>query len=172
LTETYLCSVYSCQEILRRNDVARLVGGGSGFRRRGKSPAPPPLPGSADDPEAGQGGGGGATAGAFFGGRPPTRAAGSAAAAAAGAVMGLCGRALGLLGAWRGWQARAVASFSAAVLTEIYLCNVCSCQEILRRNDDGSCAAAAHPRPLCTPVRAAGARTVRRLFRPAPNLSA
>jgi protein transport protein SEC24 len=31
-------------------------------------------------------------------------------------------------------QARAVASFSAAVLTEIYLGNVCSCQEILRRS--------------------------------------
>ena len=28
----------------------------------------------------------------------------------------------------------AVASFVAAVLTEIYLCDVCSCQEILRRN--------------------------------------
>jgi hypothetical protein len=31
-------------------------------------------------------------------------------------------------------KARAVASFSAAVLTEIYLCNVCSCHDILRRN--------------------------------------
>eukprot|EP01047_Picozoa_sp_COSAG01_P071938 COSAG01_NODE_11306_length_1962_cov_1.798175_1_plen_48_part_10 len=30
-----------------------------------------------------------------------------------------------------------VASFLAAVLTEIYLCNVCSCQEILRRNGRG-----------------------------------
>jgi hypothetical protein len=31
----------------------------------------------------------------------------------------------------------AVASFEAAVLTEIYLCNVCSCQEILRRSGRG-----------------------------------
>jgi hypothetical protein len=31
----------------------------------------------------------------------------------------------------------AVASFSAAVLTEIYLGNVCSCHEILRRNGRG-----------------------------------
>jgi hypothetical protein len=29
------------------------------------------------------------------------------------------------------------ASFSKVVLTEIYLCNVCSCQEILRRNGRG-----------------------------------
>jgi hypothetical protein len=36
---------------------------------------------------------------------------------------------------WRG--ATSVASFLAAVLTEIYLCNVCSCQEILRRNGRG-----------------------------------
>jgi hypothetical protein len=35
------------------------------------------------------------------------------------------------------WQARAVASFSAAVLTEIYLCNVCSCQERLRHHGGG-----------------------------------
>jgi hypothetical protein len=33
--------------------------------------------------------------------------------------------------------AASVASFVAAVLTEIYLCNVCSCQEILRRNGRG-----------------------------------
>jgi hypothetical protein len=33
--------------------------------------------------------------------------------------------------------AAAVASVLAAVLTEIYLCNVCSCQEILRRNGRG-----------------------------------
>jgi hypothetical protein len=33
--------------------------------------------------------------------------------------------------------AAAVASFLAAVLTEIYLCNVCSCPEILRRNGRG-----------------------------------
>jgi hypothetical protein len=33
--------------------------------------------------------------------------------------------------------AAAVASFLAAVLTEIYLRNVCSCQEILRRNGRG-----------------------------------
>eukprot|EP01047_Picozoa_sp_COSAG01_P059075 COSAG01_NODE_7046_length_3377_cov_4.561853_3_plen_66_part_00 len=33
--------------------------------------------------------------------------------------------------------AASVASFQAAVLTEIYLCNVCSYQEILRRNGRG-----------------------------------
>jgi hypothetical protein len=33
--------------------------------------------------------------------------------------------------------AASVASSLAAVLTEIYLCNVCSCQEILRRNGRG-----------------------------------
>jgi hypothetical protein len=33
--------------------------------------------------------------------------------------------------------AAAVASFLAAILTEIYLCNVCPCQEILRRNGHG-----------------------------------
>jgi hypothetical protein len=33
--------------------------------------------------------------------------------------------------------AASVASFEAAVLTEIYLCNVCSCQEVLRRNGHG-----------------------------------
>eukprot|EP01047_Picozoa_sp_COSAG01_P070479 COSAG01_NODE_10694_length_2103_cov_2.049955_1_plen_221_part_00 len=33
--------------------------------------------------------------------------------------------------------AAAVASFLAAVLAEIYLCHVCSCQEILRRNGRG-----------------------------------
>jgi hypothetical protein len=33
--------------------------------------------------------------------------------------------------------AAAVASILAAVLTEIYLCNVCSCQEMLRRNGRG-----------------------------------
>jgi hypothetical protein len=33
--------------------------------------------------------------------------------------------------------AAAVASFQAAVLTEIYLCDVCSCQEILRRHGRG-----------------------------------
>jgi hypothetical protein len=33
--------------------------------------------------------------------------------------------------------AAGVASFAAAVLTEIYLCNVCSCQEMLRRNGRG-----------------------------------
>jgi hypothetical protein len=32
----------------------------------------------------------------------------------------------------------AVASFLAASLTDIYLCNVCSCQEILRRNGAAS----------------------------------
>eukprot|EP01047_Picozoa_sp_COSAG01_P077223 COSAG01_NODE_13832_length_1529_cov_1.267133_1_plen_73_part_00 len=33
--------------------------------------------------------------------------------------------------------AASVASLLAAVLTDIYLCNVCSCQEILRRNGRG-----------------------------------
>jgi hypothetical protein len=33
--------------------------------------------------------------------------------------------------------AASVASFLAAVLAAIYLCNVCSCQEILRRNGRG-----------------------------------
>jgi hypothetical protein len=33
--------------------------------------------------------------------------------------------------------AAAVASVEAAVVTEIYLCDVCSCQEILRRNGRG-----------------------------------
>jgi hypothetical protein len=33
--------------------------------------------------------------------------------------------------------AASAASFSAAVSTEIYPCNVCSCQEILRRNGRG-----------------------------------
>ena len=33
--------------------------------------------------------------------------------------------------------AAAVVSFLAAFLTEIYLCNVCSCQEILRHNGRG-----------------------------------
>eukprot|EP01047_Picozoa_sp_COSAG01_P013632 COSAG01_NODE_646_length_14556_cov_9.736806_15_plen_91_part_00 len=33
--------------------------------------------------------------------------------------------------------AASVASSQAAVLAEIYLCNVCSCQEILRRNGRG-----------------------------------
>jgi hypothetical protein len=43
----------------------------------------------------------------------------------------------------RGQQAAgaaAVASFLAAVLTEIYQCNVCACQEILRRNGRGQAA--------------------------------
>jgi acyl-CoA synthetase (AMP-forming)/AMP-acid ligase II len=45
-------------------------------------------------------------------------------------------------GRWRllargGGGAAAVASFLAAVLTEIYLCSVCSCPEILRRNGRG-----------------------------------
>jgi hypothetical protein len=41
--------------------------------------------------------------------------------------------------------AASVASFEAAVLTEIYLCNVCSCQEILRRNGRGQCAGPGMP---------------------------
>jgi hypothetical protein len=36
-----------------------------------------------------------------------------------------------------GGGAASVASFLTAVFTEIYLCNVCSCQEILRRNGRG-----------------------------------
>jgi hypothetical protein len=46
--------------------------------------------------------------------------------------------------------ATSVASFLAAVLTEIYLCNACSCQEILRRNGRGQASAddraRGHPR--------------------------
>jgi hypothetical protein len=36
-----------------------------------------------------------------------------------------------------GAGAASVASFVASVLTEMYLCNVCSCQRILRRNGRG-----------------------------------
>jgi hypothetical protein len=42
--------------------------------------------------------------------------------------------------AWRSTRqagTAAVASFLAAALTEIYLCDVCSCQDILRRNGRG-----------------------------------
>jgi hypothetical protein len=42
--------------------------------------------------------------------------------------------------------AAAVAFFCAAVLTEIYPCNVCSCQEILRRNGRGQAARRQQPR--------------------------
>jgi endonuclease/exonuclease/phosphatase family metal-dependent hydrolase len=37
----------------------------------------------------------------------------------------------------QGGREAAVASLLAAVLTEIYLCDVCSCQELLRRNGRG-----------------------------------
>jgi hypothetical protein len=47
-----------------------------------------------------------------------------------------CGPAAGGAGGG-GRGAAAVASFLAAVLTEIYLCGVCSCQEMLRRNGRG-----------------------------------
>jgi hypothetical protein len=40
-----------------------------------------------------------------------------------------------------GGGAAAVASFLAAVLTEIYLCNVCSCPKLLRRNGRGQAGA-------------------------------
>jgi hypothetical protein len=40
----------------------------------------------------------------------------------------------GLLETLGPYRCGAVASFLAAVLTELYLCNVCSCQEILRSN--------------------------------------
>jgi hypothetical protein len=43
----------------------------------------------------------------------------------------------GLSSATRQAGAASVASCLAAVLTEIDLCNVCSCQEILRRNGHG-----------------------------------
>jgi SWI/SNF-related matrix-associated actin-dependent regulator 1 of chromatin subfamily A len=43
--------------------------------------------------------------------------------------------------------AAAVASFLAAVLTEIYLCNVCSCPEILRRSGRGQSARVCRSRP-------------------------
>jgi hypothetical protein len=42
--------------------------------------------------------------------------------------------------------AAAVAFFCAAVLTEIYPCNVCSCQEILRRSGRGQAARRQQPR--------------------------
>jgi hypothetical protein len=45
--------------------------------------------------------------------------------------------------------AASVAFFLTAVFTEIYLCNVCSCQEILRRNGRGQCAPATAPRWRC-----------------------
>jgi hypothetical protein len=47
----------------------------------------------------------------------------------------LTGRCLHTLHGHRG--AAAVGSFWAAVLAEIYLCGICSCQEILRRNGRG-----------------------------------
>jgi hypothetical protein len=51
------------------------------------------------------------------------------AAALAGVLLGSrCEREQG---------AASVASFLTAVFTEIYLCNVCFCQEILRRNGRG-----------------------------------
>jgi hypothetical protein len=50
------------------------------------------------------------------------------------AVFARAGRQLAALPPWAGRGAAAVASFLAAALTEIYLRNVCSCQEILRRN--------------------------------------
>jgi hypothetical protein len=59
---------------------------------------------------------------------------------------------------WPAWAngAAAAASVLAAVLTEIYLCNVCSCHAILRRNGRGqacnratAAAATAHARSRC-----------------------
>eukprot|EP01047_Picozoa_sp_COSAG01_P013627 COSAG01_NODE_646_length_14556_cov_9.736806_10_plen_154_part_00 len=47
--------------------------------------------------------------------------------------------------------AASVASLLAAILTEIHLCKVCSCQEILRRNGLGqepACATSARSSPL------------------------
>jgi hypothetical protein len=52
-------------------------------------------------------------------------------------VRGGAARARVVAGARAACGAAAVASFLAAVLTEIYLCGVCSCQEILRRNGRG-----------------------------------
>eukprot|EP01047_Picozoa_sp_COSAG01_P033534 COSAG01_NODE_2472_length_7625_cov_9.664895_4_plen_89_part_00 len=49
----------------------------------------------------------------------------------------------------------AVASFWAAGLTEIYLCNVCSCQEISRRNGRGQGALGAGGDPHATTQREA-----------------
>jgi hypothetical protein len=57
------------------------------------------------------------------------KASAAAAAAAAAAAQGGGGEG--------GAGAASVASFLAAVLTEIYLCNVCAYQEILRRNGRG-----------------------------------
>jgi hypothetical protein len=65
--------------------------------------------------------------------------------------------------------AAAAASFLADVLAEIYLCNVCSCQAILRRSGRGQapcrccagCSARASARPPRTSCTAAPARTSR-----------
>jgi hypothetical protein len=50
--------------------------------------------------------------------------------------------------AQRAGAAAAASSFLAAVLTEMYLCNVCSCHETLRRNGRGQ-SAARRSRPRC-----------------------
>jgi hypothetical protein len=47
--------------------------------------------------------------------------------------------------------AAAVASFLAAVLAEIYLCDVCSCQEILRCNGRGQIGSASARSSTKTP---------------------
>jgi hypothetical protein len=70
------------------------------------------------------------------------RESGTGGSAAPGSTN-LSSSCLRLVDAASGWHASdaggaaSVASFLAAVLTEIYLCNVCSCQEILRRNGRG-----------------------------------
>jgi hypothetical protein len=61
-----------------------------------------------------------------------------------GCSFGQANWARGLLGA------AAVASFLAAVLTEICLCNVCSSQEILRRNGQCGQSPPGPPPPPCT----------------------
>jgi hypothetical protein len=48
--------------------------------------------------------------------------------------------------------AAAVASFWAAILAEMHLCNVCSCQEVLRRNGRGQAAAGDQGPPCAGPT--------------------
>eukprot|EP01047_Picozoa_sp_COSAG01_P008465 COSAG01_NODE_334_length_18708_cov_49.649686_16_plen_202_part_00 len=65
--------------------------------------------------------------------------------------------------------AAAVASFLVAVLTEIYLCDVRACQEILRRNGRGqrgsSCARSRRRRPLPSARRPRGRHSAARARR-------
>jgi hypothetical protein len=55
--------------------------------------------------------------------------------------------------------AAAIASFLAGVWAEIYLCNVCSCQEILRRNGRGQARSVSAPTRSSTTSRYSPPRT-------------